>query len=103
MDHKILAFVPNIYFPEVIFWGERSLLFLKTIQKKKKLIIASESFKKLNRDLFDILFSKDMGAFIQNKEPTVNDFNKLNQACLKDKPDYSGVPPSQSVSLQPSG
>ncbi len=88
MDNKILAFLPKIYFPNAVFCGDKSLLYLKTIQNVKKLVVVSGSFKKLNSELLNDLFGEKIEYFIQDGEPTFNDFNKLKEACAKNSFDY---------------
>ena len=88
MDSKILPFLQKIYFPASIFLGKQSFMFLKAIQHERKLIIIPKSLKDDNKELLISLFGDEFECFFQDREPQIEDFNKLKEHCQKNNYDY---------------
>lgn len=82
-DDKILAFLPKLYFPSSVFWGEKAPSFLRTLKEEKKLLVVSGTFEKANGNLIDTLFEEKIERFLQDREPLLDDFEKLKDFCLK--------------------
>ena len=86
--NNLLAFLPKMYFPKKVFFGPKSQLFLKTLEQAKKLLIIDQSFKEKNQELVESLFSTETQEFIQQGEPTVDDFDRLKEKCQQAGFDY---------------
>lgn len=80
-NEKILTFLPKIYFPGGIFWGEKGLNCFKAVDEEKKLIVSSSILKEANVERFSALFGEETEYFIQDREPLIEDFEKLKSVC----------------------
>ncbi len=88
IDNKILSFLPKVYFPKIIFFGEKGLFFLKSIEDKKVFFVFSSEFKEKNEEYIFNLFKEKIKFFVQNREPREEDFEKLKKICKENNFDY---------------
>lgn len=78
MNDKILSFIPKMYLPESVFFGNQSLSFLKTIQDSKILFVVSTKFNNKNKGLIEELI--DGSKLISHSgEPTELDIDRIKK------------------------
>lgn len=82
MEDKILSFIPKIYFPGSIFFGNKSISFLKTIEKSKKLFVISSGFGTKNEGFVKEL-AKGSQVVFHSGEPTYSDVEKVSKLGKK--------------------
>jgi len=88
MNNNILPLLPKIYFPGAVFLGPKSPDFLKSISGFKKIVVTASLFKESNKEVFDGLFGDSAECFFQDREPHVEDLEKLKKRCADNGCDY---------------
>ncbi len=78
MEDKILSFVPKIYFPKSIFFGNRSLIFLNTIKDTKMIFVVSRKFNDKNKKFVKELIS-DSKIVFHSGEPKDSDIEIIKK------------------------
>ncbi|MFA7676115.1 MAG: iron-containing alcohol dehydrogenase [Candidatus Shapirobacteria bacterium] len=83
MQNNILKLLPKMYFPGVIFHGEKCFSYFKNFFSDKNiLVVISDSFKKYNETLCEDLFGEKVFYFIQEEEPSSENFERLKKEFL---------------------
>jgi len=86
MHNDIIKLLPKIYFPNVIFYGDKSFFFYKDVFLNRKIfIVISGGFKEINKKFCEELFCGQAFYFVQDSEPSKEDFEKIQRA-FRDNP-----------------
>jgi len=80
MENKILAMLPKAYFPGSVYFGKNSLLYLKSLENQKNLIIISKTiWGKYGEKLQSSLSKCENDFFPFVSEPKKSDVEELNK------------------------
>lgn len=82
-----LNLIPKILFPQKIYFGNKSLVFLQTIQDKKRSILISKNFNNIKNENLRQYFGN--ATIIElSGEPTIHDYESIKKMCAQHESDY---------------
>ncbi len=84
----ILNFLPKAYFPNRVFFGEKSTLFLRTIQTEKRLFVISQSFNFASPQLVVELGATPENTWTHSGEPSREDVQALEMKVAEQSPTW---------------
>lgn len=87
IDEKLLTFIPKMYFPKSIFYGNKSTAFFRSIANNSKFFVISKSFHEKNPELSASLLSGS-DYLTHTGEPRLQDIEKIKNKISEKKYDF---------------